>query len=117
MSDDRVEKANRFARLVYIAVGSTLAGLFALWLAFGLLQETAFAFVANAILWLWLAIFFSVPVLAIAWLVRFGSLVSTAGELRMTRIVMAALPLISVILVAGFIALLVIMVRGLINFL
>jgi tetrahydromethanopterin S-methyltransferase subunit E len=117
MRTDRVEKARRFARIVYWDVAATMAGIFVLWLAFGFLQGTSFVTIADIVLWLWLAIFFSVPILAIVWLVRFATLASEAGELRTTRIVMIALPLICVMLVAGFIFLLVQLVKGLIGFL
>ena len=117
MSTDRIDKARRFARFVYWDTGAVVAGLFVQWLAWGFLQTTPFGFIASAISWLWLAIFFSLPVLAVVWLVRFGSLVSTASELRTTRILMIALPLIWILLVVGFIILFVYAVRGLFNFL
>ena len=117
MNMERVEKASRFARLVYWTVGAVVAGVVVQWLAWGFLQTTPFGFIASAVSWLWLATFFSVPVLAIIWFARFGSVVSTRNELRMTRNVMAALPVIWILLVAGFIVLFVYAVRGLFNFL
>ena len=117
MSIHTAEDAKRFARLVYWDVAAVVVGLFVQWLAWGFLQTTPLGFIASAVSWLWLAIFFSVPVLAIVWLVRFGSIVSTASELRTTRIVMIALPVIWVVLIAGFIILIAIIARGLLNFL
>ena len=117
MNDDQVETARRFARLVYWDVAAVVLGLFVQWLAFGFLQDLPVASLLSVISVLWLAIFFSVPVLAIVWLIRFGSLVSTAGGLRMTRDVMIAFPLIWIILVVGFVMLIAYAVSGLINFL
>jgi hypothetical protein len=117
MNTDHVENAKRFARLVYWAVAAVVIGLFVQWLAWGFLQTTPFGFIASAVSWLWLAIFFSVPVLAIVWLVRFGSLVSTASELRSTRIMMVAMVFIWIGLVVGFVILFVYAARGLFNFL
>jgi hypothetical protein len=117
MNTDRIEIAKRFARLVYWAVAAVVIGLFVQWLAWGFLQDLPIAPLASAISLFWLAIFFGVPVLAITWLVRFGSLVSTASELRMTRVVMVATLFIWIVLVVGFSILFVIAVRGLFNFL
>ena len=117
MGDDQVEIAKRFARLVYWNVGAVVAGIFVQWLAFRFLQESPFAFLLNAISLLWLAVFFSVPVLAIVWLFRFNSLVSTASELRTTRIVMVTIVFIWIALVVGFVMLFVYAVRGLFNLL
>jgi hypothetical protein len=116
MSVDQVEKAKQFARVVHWNIVAVIVGIFVQWLAWGVLQETPFGFVASAVSWLWLAIFFSVPVLTIMWLVRFGSLASEASELRKTRIIMAMLPIVWVLLVVGFIVLFIYAVRGLFNF-
>jgi hypothetical protein len=117
MIDGSVQKARRFARFVYWIAGATVAGLLVLWLAYGFLQGTNLAVVADALGIVWLVVFGSLPVLAFIWIARFASLASTAPELRTPRLVMVGLIVVWAMLVAGFVALIYYLVKGLLNFL
>ena len=117
MSNERAQKAFRFARFIYWIVGTSVVGLFVLWLAYGFLQETVFEHVADVLGMIWLVLFGSLPVLALIWIVRFASLATTVRELRFARTLMFVLIVAWAILVAGFIAFMVFLIRGLLNFL
>jgi hypothetical protein len=116
MGNDKLQRAVRAARYVKVATGTVVGLLFPLWLAFGFLQGTAFEVVAYTIGLAWLIAFVSVPVLSFVWLARFGSLPSTRHELRLTTWLMVVLIMVWLLIVVGLFALLVLITRGLLNF-
>lgn len=116
IDNDKIQRAVRAARLVKIALGSTVALLFLVWLSFGFLQETAFEMLANIFGLAWFAAFVSIPILSFAWLARFGALRSTVPELRLTTWLMVTLLLVWVLIIVGFFLLLAMIARGLLNF-